>query len=702
MLAHSPASSPRRRRLRRRSRLVAAALALLLAPIRAHGADFAVDDTADAIDAAPGDGICAALGGGCTLRAAVIEANQFPGPDRILIPAGTFVLTLSGPPEDDALSGDLDIHDAVSIGGSGAASTVIDANGAEAGFTIFEAPTSVAQLKVIGADGFGIGTGASGTSISDCIVANNGGAGILGVANPFAVVRTGIVGNGGPGIEVYGGAVVSVEDSEIARNQSSGIAMPIHGDSITVRRTLIEENSGYGIAAWDGSLLTVDESIVRANGSDGISVAEMRAVITRTTIESNLGIGVAADYWPYASIALDSSSVIGNSAGVVFDGARLDIVSSTISGNSGGLVGGIELGGFVDPGSVRLLSSTVFGNSGTSVGGIGAIEPPPFGPGRGTWVGSEISGSIIAGNVSSAGSSDCGQLDEAAIPLAGGNLIGDSSGCSFSSAGGDQVGSPGSPIDPLLRPLGYYGGPLPTHALAPGSPAIDAGPAICPAIDQRGVARPFDGDGDSVAACDAGAFETADFDADGAGDLSDNCIAIENPGQQDADSDGVGDACDNCPSQANADQADGGGGFELPPDGVGDACDSCVRAANPREAPEFLASHPWAVLTGGQRDDDLDGYGNQCDAKFPGSLGTIVGSGDLAQFRASSGKSRASVTCGQGGFLPCAIFDLDQTGALIGSGDLARYRALSGKLPGPRCASCPLECEAGALRSCEP
>jgi hypothetical protein len=61
--------------------------------------------------------------------------------------------------------------------------------------------------------------------------------------------------------------------------------------------------------------------------------------------------------------------------------------------------------------------------------------------------------------------------------------------------------------DPLLGPLQNNGGPTKTHALLPGSPAIDAGnDAVCAAdpvngLDQRGVARP------QGASCDIGAYE---------------------------------------------------------------------------------------------------------------------------------------------------------------------------------------------------
>ena len=59
-----------------------------------------------------------------------------------------------------------------------------------------------------------------------------------------------------------------------------------------------------------------------------------------------------------------------------------------------------------------------------------------------------------------------------------------------------------SVADLHLGPLQDNGGPTSTHALLPGSLAIDAGDtADCPATDQRGVSRPH------YARCDAGAFE---------------------------------------------------------------------------------------------------------------------------------------------------------------------------------------------------
>src|SRR5262249_40378690 len=66
-----------------------------------------------------------------------------------------------------------------------------------------------------------------------------------------------------------------------------------------------------------------------------------------------------------------------------------------------------------------------------------------------------------------------------------------------------------TPLDPLLAPLGNYGGPTLTMALLPGSPAIDAGNnGLIPAgvtTDQRGLARVVNG------TVDIGAFESSGF-----------------------------------------------------------------------------------------------------------------------------------------------------------------------------------------------
>lgn len=112
------------------------------------------------------------------------------------------------------------------------------------------------------------------------------------------------------------------------------------------------------------------------------------------------------------------------------------------------------------------------------------------------------SGEVVARNVLfglSAGD-DCSGSSGAAFTLLGGNM--DSDG----SCGVEQT-----EVDPgLASTLAFNGGFTPTVALLPGAAAIDAGTnSGCTGFDQRGAARPFDGDGNLVSTCDVGAYERA-------------------------------------------------------------------------------------------------------------------------------------------------------------------------------------------------
>ena len=93
---------------------------------------------------------------------------------------------------------------------------------------------------------------------------------------------------------------------------------------------------------------------------------------------------------------------------------------------------------------------------------------------------------------------DCAGNPAPALTLLGGNM--DSDG----TCGAEQTSAtPG-----LAAALADNGGFTPTLALIAGGDAVDAGTNTgCPATDQRGVARPQDGDANAVAVCDVGAFE---------------------------------------------------------------------------------------------------------------------------------------------------------------------------------------------------
>ena len=95
-----------------------------------------------------------------------------------------------------------------------------------------------------------------------------------------------------------------------------------------------------------------------------------------------------------------------------------------------------------------------------------------------------LKGSILAGNTGAVSAPDCG----GALTSQGNNLIGNASGCPITNQQPtDIIGQ-----NPQLGPLADNGGPTDTHALVPGSPAIDAGPPDAPPTDQRGVPRSSD------------------------------------------------------------------------------------------------------------------------------------------------------------------------------------------------------------------
>jgi CSLREA domain-containing protein len=68
-------------------RLLVAAMVMAW-PAGAAAATFLVNTSVDAVDAVPGDGVCATIDGLCSLRAAVQESNALTGAHAISLPAG--------------------------------------------------------------------------------------------------------------------------------------------------------------------------------------------------------------------------------------------------------------------------------------------------------------------------------------------------------------------------------------------------------------------------------------------------------------------------------------------------------------------------------------------------------------------------------------------------------------------------------------
>jgi hypothetical protein len=155
-------------------------------------------------------------------------------------------------------------------------------------------------------------------------------------------------------------------------------------------------------------------------------------------------------------------------------------------------------------------------------------------------------------------------------------------------------------------------------------------------------------------AADLDALSTSDADGDGVADDADNCPTVKN-GPAEALVPGVG-------NQTN---------FDVDPQG--DACDNCVTIPNP----PIPNPAPFQTTTGGQHDDDADGWGNRCDADY-NNVGAAVDSTDLSLFKVAFGKKRTASTCNPGGTTPCDLFDHNGVTTIIDSSDFAIFKALFG------------------------
>jgi CSLREA domain-containing protein len=227
---------------------LSAALLIVAAPAR--GATFDVTKAADGAD-----GACDA---DCSLREAVIAANDSAGPDTISLHAQTYTLSLASPvhtpDEDDPALGDLDVTDGVTIAGGAADRSIVDAAGIDRAFDV----ASGAGAEISGVEIRGGRTSGSG-------------AGILN-AGTLTLTDAALTGNravGGGGIHNFGAATLA--RVTLSANASSEVASAL---------------ANYGTMTVTNA--TVSGSVT---GSQGVSVAgnEGRLALRSVTLAANAG-----------------------------------------------------------------------------------------------------------------------------------------------------------------------------------------------------------------------------------------------------------------------------------------------------------------------------------------------------------------------------------------------------------------------------
>jgi|GEM_PF-1397634 len=285
-----------------------------------------------------------------------------------------------------------------------------------------------------------------------------------------------------------GGQVVSGNDLTRVFQIAAGADVTI--ENIAIINGNAGGGFGGGIQVSNNAQLTLHRCRIANNqafAGGGLRSSGSGAVVavTECTFEGNQTPnegGGAINNDIGSTMTITRSTIVGNSglyAGGIanYNGANLTVRNSTVSGNSctaNSSGGGIE--NFSGGSTLTIENSTITGNScagSSSGGGLFNNTTAPI-----------LVNTLVAGNSAS-------RPDLSGSFTSGGhNLIGDATGSTGFSDGvnDDQVGSGASPIDPQLGLLADNGGPTLTHALLPGSPAINSGNnAVAPATDQRGT-----------------------------------------------------------------------------------------------------------------------------------------------------------------------------------------------------------------------
>jgi hypothetical protein len=472
--------------------LVAVSALLALAP-SAHAADFQVDTDAD-VAIANGTNCTDAPGATpCSIRDALAAAAGTTEGDRVLVPAGNYVLNGTSLPVTGPGS--------VTIVGAGQATTTIDGDDVSRVFDVSVSATidgvTIRDGRTAG-DGGGIRTQAGTLVVRNSVIESNeagtaagetgqGGAIAVGAADARverSVIRDNKAGLSGGGIATgaTSGPLTIVDSTVTGNHAGPATGGSANGGAIRAEQALIltrvavTDNDATAIttideAAGGGAVLALDEltitdSVLSGNRAIGMNGGEARGgalylagsdsvQITGTTLAGNAAVG--------------AGGAIRGGAIIHFSGA-LSITNSTLSGNTvTGNPGanGAAGGGAVLSAGATLTNVTIAGNRATGEMPSAGNLIAPSAALRNTLVAGGVPANCDAPVASAVGSLDTG------------------TSCGFGAGNRNGI------TNPRIGPLQANGGLTPTHALLTGSPAIDAGTTTgAPATDQRGIRRP--------------------------------------------------------------------------------------------------------------------------------------------------------------------------------------------------------------------
>jgi hypothetical protein len=387
-------------------------------------------------------------------------------------------------------SGELTIDKDLVITGPGTGNLSISGSNGSRVFNITGGDVTISGLTVC--DGKTTGSPARGGGIY-----NNGKLTLRSVAVKGNQAE-GAAGQCAYGAGIYNNSTMTVMNCTISGNTAQG-----------------GEGTAGGNGARGGGICTVGSMTVSAS-----TIAGNTAAGGTSTGPGRAGDGEGGGIFCYnnCTVAVDGTTISGNKAragnsshesgqaGFASGGGAIQnwggasgtrtYTNCTFSqdvceGGVGGMADSCSRGGGVwETSTATFIHCTFFGNktNGKFQEGGGLYSAANAGEGP------VVQNCIFVGNASMSGPDLRGNIRSQDF-----NLIGDATGCTLTGAVAQNIAGK----DPKLGPLADNGGPNQTHAVQPGSPAVDCIPvANCPLkTDQRGVVRPM---GEKA---DIGAFE---------------------------------------------------------------------------------------------------------------------------------------------------------------------------------------------------
>lgn len=348
----------------------------------------------------------------------------------------------------------------------------------------------------------------TGSSVEGNEATEYGPGGIQTYSGKVTLTDSSVSGNtgsdyGSGGIYSYSGDV-TLSGSSVSGNMSGGDGGAVYTNSgkVTVTNSTLSNNTtaagGGGVYSYSGAVDVTDSTIAGNQATEyggGIHANEGNVTITNSTISGNTAAESGGIRAVSGILTVTRSTLSGNTAneygGAIsaFSGS-VTVTASTISGNTATAYDGGGI--YSDAAAVTISNSTITANdAGESGGGI-------FMGNRDADAPLTIIGSIVANNTSAVAAPDLIPDPDAVVTVEY-SLVGDNTDSGLNEApigspdaSGSLIGTSDNPIDPDLGPLQNNGGTTETHALLPGSPAIDGGISDGLVTDQIGTVRTFE------------------------------------------------------------------------------------------------------------------------------------------------------------------------------------------------------------------